>query len=103
MSQHDVCEKEEIFESTFIECKSCIDNVIDHHCLCAHVSIKKYVCVKCYEIENKINSLKDEADETLYNLSYNIKNYSNCDDAIKKLGDISIALRQYNRMLLEKQ
>ncbi len=108
--EHSVCEKEEITESIFIECENCINynNQIRRNekttceCNCYNKETIKTICKKCYEIENKINSLKDEIDETMFQLSYKIKQCVECGESIDKLYHLSVKLRQYNRMLIEK-
>ena len=96
---HDVCEKEEILESVHIECENCINGFPS--CGCREIIMTKTICKKCYEIENKINSLKDELDHLLFSLGYNVKNYLDCEEDIEKINTISKLLRHLNRMLCE--
>jgi hypothetical protein len=58
-----------------------------------------FVCKKCEEIQNQINILNDELDEIMYYLPYRIKNYEDCDVAIKRTFIISKLLQQLNYIL----
>lgn len=107
--EHDLCTLDENEESIYIECKSCIMNTMceylgtTHHCGCGEKILYKIHCKKCYELENKINGLRDALDKSMFDLSYNIKNYSNCDEEIEHLRQISQMLRLCNRALQRAQ
>ena len=112
---HHICEKQDINGSVKIECYNCINNIKEamvckssgainysRNCTCRDKIITSKTCNKCEEIKETITNLKDELDNLLYHLSYNIKNYEACGDAIARIADISILLRERNSILLEK-
>lgn len=101
--EHDICSLDQTEESFYIECKSCIMNDVLMDCSCVEKIIHRNYCAKCDEIENKINGLREEVDKTMYHLSYNIKNYANCDEEIDRLRQISQMLRLCNRLLQSAQ
>jgi hypothetical protein len=104
--EHNICEEVDLEDDIFIQCENCIDYASDkltNECSCKYKTVRKIICRKCYNIKNKINGLKDEVDKILYELSYNIKNYIDCQDLINDLEKKSILLRQYNRLLLDKK
>jgi hypothetical protein len=100
---HDICIKEELIESIYIECEPCINMELNVICKCREKIVKKIICKKCYSIENKINSLKDQLDHLLFNIGYNVKNYIDCDEDIQKINFISKLLRMLNSILVEKE
>ena len=100
---HNVCIKEELIESIYIECESCINMKFDVECNCKEKIVKKIICKKCYAIENRINSLKDQLDHILFSIGYNIKHYIECDEDIQKINSISRLLRMLNSLLAEKE
>ena len=100
---HDLCINEELIESIYIECEGCINNELNVSCNCKEKIVKKIICKKCYSIENKINSLKDQLDHLLFNIGYNIKHYIDCDEDIQKINSISKLLRMLNSILVEKE
>jgi hypothetical protein len=105
--QHTACEMDEIRHTFFIECENCIDKIRDqraggiYDCKCCDKTRIIKVCLKCDQIKDAIQKLRDELDELLYNLHYNIKQYMDCADQISQIGFISNSLRHYNRLLLE--
>jgi DNA repair ATPase RecN len=113
--KHDECIYEEINEIINIECYDCINKIktvdcckstgspnsyID--CKCYDKTIIKKICKKCNEIQDEINVLKNELDDVLYMLSYDIQNYKDCEYNINRLHNLSKMLREYNSLLLEK-
>ena len=100
---HDVCIKEELIESIYIQCEECINMKLNAICNCKEKIVKKIICKKCYAIENKINSLKDQSDHLLFNIGYNIKHYIDCDEDIQKINSIARLLRMLNSILVEKK
>jgi hypothetical protein len=112
---HSTCEKEQVIETVFIECHNCINHIREANCCksggsiiyeidcnCIDKTITTIVCKKCECIKDKITCLKDELDELLYNLSYDIKTYNNCENRINRIHDISKRLREFDSLLLEK-
>lgn len=111
-----ICEKKEINRTISIECFNCINNIREPDycksgsgcisyrvdCKCHDKIISVIECKICEQYKENINILKDELDELLYNLSYDIKQYEKCKDKIDRLHEISRILREYNRILLEK-
>jgi phosphate uptake regulator len=96
-----ICNNTEIVQHINIECNNCINN-INKNCTCSTKIVKKILCSHCENIRNQIKQLEIEIDEILYNLSYDIKNYENCENMINRLSEISIILRFFHRILLEK-
>ena len=112
---HDECEFQEITETICIECEDCIDKhknaqcckpsgFTDYQieCKCFGRRITKMTCIKCRELEKLKQKLIDESDDILYNLSYDIKNYRDCEEQINRLHGLSKSLRKINSVLLEK-
>lgn len=104
-----ICKKKEITTYIFIQCEVCIDppneirQLIKHgyDCACIETSISYNGCI-CTEYREKIDLLKDELDYLMYFTMVNeIKQYKDCDDKLSRIKQISIELRQLNRMLLE--
>lgn len=100
---HDECEFQEITETICIECEYCIDkHKTARCCKCFGRRITKMTCIKCRELEKLKQKLIDESDDILYNLSYDIKNYRDCEERINRLHGLSKLLRKINSVLLEK-
>jgi len=112
---HDECEFQEITETICVECEYCIDKPktarccktsgftdYQNECKCFGKRVTKMTCIKCRELEKLKQKLIDESDDILYNLSYDIKNYRDCEEQINRLHGLSKSLRKINSVLLEK-
>jgi hypothetical protein len=106
-----VCEKNIKTTTFFIQCKECIDPSPEliqmikrgYECDCCETTITYNECI-CNEYREKIDLLKDELDHIIYfsnNMMNEIKHYNKCDDNLYRIKQISIEMRQLNRMLLE--
>jgi hypothetical protein len=99
---HEICNKVEITEKIKIQCAGCIDKIVAK-CTCSERVVKKSVCLQCKEINDKMKSLYSKLDQTLFEISQDMKKFKECDDTINSLFLISDLLRHGNRILLEKQ
>jgi hypothetical protein len=112
--EHSDCEFEEITESINIECSDCItkftqlrcckttgrtDYFID--CKCADKIIMTKKCKICESVNMAKQALEDELDGIMYNFSYDIKHCKDCESALRRISELSVNLRQYNRILIE--
>ena len=102
------CEKTEVSSIIAIQCTNCIDDIRKPlhgreiwGCTCQDVDIKHFICKTCAPIRDKIDRLKNELDELMDGIGYEIKQYMDCRDKIDQLKRISIELRHCNRRLLE--
>lgn len=99
------CDKVSIEFSTEIQCSDCINGIKtcsrDPDCACVDKTKSIMVCKACTIIRTDIKLLNDELDDLLYHLSYDIRNYKNCDEELARVARISIQLRELNRQLLE--
>ena len=59
------------------------------------------ICNVCSKLRDKIDELNDELDNLTYNLVIEIKMFADCNDKLQRINEISIELRNLNRMLLE--
>ena len=100
--EHHVCEFVESENTVFIECSNCIYQIKDtraeciYNCSCIHKKQTVKICMKCHEIQNNIQSFQEELDALTNNMSAYMQNYLN------HTNNISITIRQYRRILLEK-
>lgn len=113
--EHSECEYYEIKETINVQCKDCAYNIKtvqcckttglpDYYidCKCFVKTLVKKECKICYKIKESIIKLEFELDDLLYSLSYGIKHYKDCKGMIERLQSISMQLRDYNRILIEK-
>ena len=113
--EHSECEYYEIKTNIDVECKDCAYNIKSYQCCkstgrpdyyidckCFVKTLVKKECKICYQIKESIIKLELELDDLLYSLSYDIKHYQDCSNKIDMLNTISMQLRDYNRILLEK-
>lgn len=95
-----LCDKEILTSLIAIQCKNCI-NYSTEDCDCKDTTIKYEVCNKCSQLRDKIDILNSELDNIAYNMINEIKKFMNCEDTLERINEISIELRNLNRMLLE--
>ena len=114
MNYEHECNYMETMSEVSIECQNCIEKfryattsggrlTYFTDCICEDIIITKSTCIQCEKIQNRINTLKCEIDNLLFSLSYEIKQYCDCDDDINHIHDISKELRTLNRILLVKE
>lgn len=102
------CMKTELPSTIAIQCANCIDGIYPPtngrtvgFCKCRDVVIKHLICKTCASIRDKIDGLTYELDEILYNVGYEIKQYTDCSEKVDRIKQISIELQHCNRRLLE--
>ena len=102
------CDKTEVSSTIAIQCANCIDDIRAPlrgreiwGCTCRDVDIKHFICKTCASLRDKIDGLKNELDELMYDIGYEMKQYTDCRDNIDRLKRISVELQHYNRRLLE--
>lgn len=102
------CPKTETSSTIVIQCANCINNTNEPlceqetiECTCTETRIRHFICNTCAPIRDKIDMLRIELDEILYNVGYEIKQYMDCMSKIERIKQISIELQHCNRRLLE--
>ena len=104
-----LCEKVLCTSIIAIQCEHCIsDDPLRHQydrggyeCDCKDQKIKHLVCNKCGDLRDKIDILNDELEQTSEDMINEIKMYMSCEDKLVRIKEISVELRNLNRMLLE--
>ena len=101
------CEKTPIEDTIDVQCGDCISGYkrADRHpyCDCTQKVTTLMICIECNNIRNNIQTMNDELDDLLFDLSRQIRRYDpEVDAMLNRLKQISIELRQLDRKLLEK-
>ena len=101
------CEKTPIEDAIDVQCGNCISgykrSARHPDCDCTQTETTLMICVECNNIRNNIQTLNDELDDVLFDLSRQIRRYDpEIDVMLNRLKQISIELRQLDRKLLEK-
>jgi len=105
-----VCKKKNVPTRIAIECEDCIvddparyfHNSRGYTCSCIDMEINHAMCEICALDRDEIDNLSDTLDEIMYNLSFNIKQYINCEEKLKEINIIAKRMRHLNRRLLER-
>ena len=105
-----VCKKKNVPTRIAIECEDCINDAPERYfnnrrgytCSCIDMEINHAMCVTCASDRDEIDNLSDTLDEIMYNLSFNIKQYINCEEKLKEINIIAKRMRHLNRRLLER-
>jgi len=104
-----VCIKTKCSSNIAIQCYSCINcpgevkqmERVGYDCDCTTLTITHKICNVCSKLRDKIDELNEELDNLTYNLVIEIKMFADCNDKLQRINEISIELRNLNRMLLE--
>lgn len=103
-----LCAKTETSSTILIQCANCIDDIRAPlrgreiwGCTCTEATITHFICRTCASIRDKIDMLKDELDEIIYQIGYEMKQYMDCRVKLDRMKQISIELQHCNRRLLE--
>jgi hypothetical protein len=105
-----VCKKKNVPTRIAIECEDCIvddperyfNNSRGYTCSCIDIEINHAMCEICALDRDEIDTLSDALDDIMYTLSFNIKQYINCEEKLKEINIIAKRMRHLNRRLLER-
>ena len=105
-----VCEKKKVPSLVAIECEDCITDDPSRYehkrrgyeCNCVDVEIIHEICKTCAADRDILDDLTTRLDELMYNITYDIKNFVNCEEKLHEVSEISKEMRHLNRKLLTR-
>jgi len=105
-----VCEKKKVPSLIAIECEDCITDGPSRYehkrrgyeCNCVNVEIIHEICKTCAADRDILDDLTTRLDELMYNITYDIKNFVNCEEKLHEVSEMSKEMRHLNRKLLTR-